>query len=92
VLFRSPGTYLGLALTTVVHVINPGRIILGGSLIRLGDDFITQVRRTVNEHVLPQLADRLDIVLSELDDKMVVLGAGALLLERELDLWQSYSR
>ncbi len=90
-LIQDVGMYLGLALTTVVHVLNPGRIILGGSLIRLGDDFIAQVRRTVNEHVLPQLADQLDIVLSELDDKMVVLGAGALLLERELDLWQSYS-
>jgi glucokinase-like ROK family protein len=82
---------LGLALTTVIHLLNPRRIILGGNLARMGERFIDQVRRTVQEHALPQLADQTDIVLSDLGDKTVLLGAGALLLERELGLWQSHS-
>jgi predicted NBD/HSP70 family sugar kinase len=81
---------LGLALTTVIHLLNPRRIILGGDLIRLGDRFIEQVRRTVQERALSQLADQTDIVLSNLGDKTVLLGAGALLLERELGLWRSH--
>lgn len=81
---------LGLALTTVIHLLNPRRIILGGNLIHMGDLFIDHVRRTVQERALSQLADQTDIVLSNLGDKTVLLGAGALLLERELGLWQSH--
>jgi N-acetylglucosamine repressor len=89
-LIERMGVTLGLALATVIHLVNPRRIILGGNLIRLGDLFIDRVRRTVHERALPQLADQTDIVLSNLDDKTVLLGAGALLLERELGLWQSH--
>jgi glucokinase-like ROK family protein len=90
-LIEQVGSTLGLALTTVIHLLNPRRIILGGNLARMGDRFIDHVRRTVQERALPQLADQTDIVLSDLGDKTVLLGAGALLLERELGLWQSHS-
>ncbi len=89
-LIAEMGEALGMVLTTLIHLLNPRRIILGGSLIRMGDVLIDHIRKTVQERALPQLASATDIVLSSLDENMVLLGAGSLLLEQELGLWKSH--
>jgi glucokinase-like ROK family protein len=87
-LIERMGYYLGLALTNLIHLLNPRRIIIGGSLIRLGDTLFDKIKHTVRESALESLASQADIVPSKLGDHMVLLGAGALVMERELGLWQ----
>jgi N-acetylglucosamine repressor len=82
------GYYLGFALTNLIHLLNPQRIIIGGSLIRLGESLFDRIQHTVRERVLDSLASQTDIVPSNLGDHMVLLGTGALVMERELGLWQ----
>jgi predicted NBD/HSP70 family sugar kinase len=87
-LIERMGYYLGFALANLIHLLNPRRIIIGGSLIRLGDSLFDKIQRTVRERALDSLASQTDIVPSNLGDHMVLLGAGALVMERELGLWQ----
>jgi DNA-binding Lrp family transcriptional regulator len=61
---------------------------VGGSLIRLGDTLFDKIKHTVRESALQSLASQIDILPSNLGDHMVLLGVGALVMERELGLWQ----
>lgn len=78
--------YLGRALVIVINLLNPYYVILTGSLLTLGDLFIDTVRKTVQNHTLPYVTSRTQIVAEPLDDKSIMYGAGAFLLERELGL------
>ncbi len=78
--------YLGRALVIVVNLLNPYYVVLTGSLLAFGDQFIDTVRKTVHNHTLPYITSRTQIVAEPVDDKSIMYGAGAFLLERELGL------
>lgn len=85
-LVKTAGSYLGQALITVVGLLNPKEIILTGSMVRLGDMFLSEVRRTVEEGAFAYIAKHTDVTLTSLGDDAILLGAGAMLLEKELGL------
>ncbi len=70
----------------VVNLLNPYYVVLTGSLLAFGDQFIDTVRKTVHNHTLPYITSRTQIVAEPVDDKSIMYGAGAFLLERELGL------
>jgi predicted NBD/HSP70 family sugar kinase len=78
--------YLGQALTIMIHMVNPRQIILTGTLITLGDRFLNQVQATIRERVFPYMLENVEIIVSPDEDRAIMLGAGAMLLEHELDL------
>jgi N-acetylglucosamine repressor len=78
--------YLGRALVIVINLLNPYYVVLTGSLLTFGDLFIDTVRKTVHDHTLPYITSRTQIVAEPLDDKSIMYGAGAFLLECELGL------
>ena len=78
--------YLGRALVIVINLLNPYYVVLTGSLLTFGDRFINTVRQTVHDHTLPYITSRTQIVAEPLDDKSIMYGAGAFLLEQELGL------
>ncbi len=85
-LVEKAASYLGHALLIVTHLLNPKLIILTGSVVELGEHFVQQVRRTIHEHTLPHISSQIDIMVNRLDDRSILLGAGAVLLEQELGL------
>jgi N-acetylglucosamine repressor len=85
-LVRTAGTYLGQALITVVHLLNPRQIILTGSLVRLGDVFFNEIRHMVEERAFTYISTKTDVIQTKLGDDSILLGAGAMLLEKELGL------
>ncbi len=85
-LIDKAATYLGRALVIVINLLNPYYVVLTGSLLTFGDRFIDMVRTTVHDHTLPYITSRTQIVAESLDDKSIMYGAGAFLLERELGL------
>jgi len=78
------GYYLGLAVSWLVSILNPGYIVLGGSILRLGESLLAEIRRTVQERTLPALAANTEIVPSSLGADVGIIGAAALVLSREL--------
>ncbi len=85
-LVETAAAYLGRALVMVAHLLNPKCIVITGSIIELGDTFIDRVRQTTYEHTLPYIASQMEIIANRLDDRSILLGAGAFLLEQELGL------
>ena len=49
---REAGTWLGLGLVNLLHLFNPAAIILGGSVMRLGDLYLDPARQVIAEHIL----------------------------------------
>jgi len=76
------GEYLGLGAANVVNILNPRRIILGGGVVTgSGDLLLDQVRKTVRERAMSQLADDVEVVPAALGDQAGVTGAVRLAAE-----------
>ncbi|NJN33390.1 MAG: ROK family protein [Saprospiraceae bacterium] len=73
---------LGKALSSLVQVFNPERIILGGKFASVGDFLVYPVLKGLNLHGLPRLVNDCDVVVSKLSDKAEMLGAYALVMDQ----------
>lgn len=76
------GRYFGIGLSTVVQVLNPDRIVIGGGLARIGSLLMDPCLRALDENIHPVLIDSAEIVFSTLWEDAAMLGAGALVWER----------
>jgi glucokinase len=72
------GYYLGLGLASVVQLIDPERIVMGGGVSRIGLPLLKAVRKTVFSRVQMFPGRRLDIVLSKLGGDAGIIGASRL--------------
>ena len=76
-LISTAGYYAGIGLSTVVHVVNPELIVIGGGLTRIGPTFIESSVQGLKENVHPVLFESVRIVPWQLGDDSGVLGAAA---------------
>ena len=49
---RQAGASLGLGLVNLLHLFNPAAIVLGGSVMKLGDLFLDPARQVIERHIL----------------------------------------
>jgi predicted NBD/HSP70 family sugar kinase len=80
------GYYLGIATANLVGALNIQRILIGGSVARFGRALIEPIRREMRQQALAALADETMVEETSLGEDIVILGAAALLLSRELGL------
>jgi glucokinase-like ROK family protein len=74
-LVREGGRRLGHAVASLVSFLNPGMVVIGGGVSRLGHSLLAEVRSAVYRRSLPLATGNLPIVLSELGDLAGVTGA-----------------
>ncbi|MTH54606.1 ROK family protein [Bacillus mangrovi] len=79
-LFRQAGRYLGTAVTNLIHVMNPSKIIIGGGISKAGDLLLDPVREVVRQRALDPEAKKTPIVASGLGDEAALIGAVTLIL------------
>jgi len=72
------GEALGMGLVNVIHIFNPQIIILGGSVVQIGDLFMEPARRVVEERAMKVLREAVRIVTAQLGPDVGLIGAGAL--------------
>jgi predicted NBD/HSP70 family sugar kinase len=77
---------LGRALAGLVGALSVREIRIVGSVTDFGDGWLEVVRREVAQHALPLLAQETSVTFGRGDERIVALGAAALLLTRELGL------
>jgi predicted NBD/HSP70 family sugar kinase len=77
---------VSFAIACLVSVINVKRILLVGSVTRLGDAWMAMIVEEMKKRALPMLTQETEIAFGELGSKSVILGASALLLTQELGL------
>lgn len=70
---------LGQALSAVVMMLNPERIVISGEFIRLGDFLLDSLRRELELRCFPEAVRRLKISLSELDTFDTAFGAAIMM-------------
>jgi glucokinase-like ROK family protein len=74
-LVRDGGRRVGSVLAGLVSFFNPGLIVIGGGLSRLGHTLLAEIRSVVYRQSLPLATGNLPVVLSELGEDAGVVGA-----------------
>jgi len=69
------GEYIGIALASLINVVNPGMIIIGGSVSLMGDLFLEPIRQTATKRSLPASAQDVRITAAYLGQRSSGLGA-----------------
>ncbi|SFH38672.1 ROK family protein [Pedobacter insulae] len=72
---------LGKGLATLIHILNPKRIVLSGRGARAGKMLLPAIQQAINEFCIPRIADQTSIVLSTLADNAELLAAASLVIE-----------
>ncbi len=83
---RQIGHYLGIAVSSLVTVANIPLVVLAGSVAGLGDDLVRAITSEMEQRLLPMLAERTRVKVSELGEESIMLGAAALPLANELGI------
>lgn len=74
--------YLSSAITTLVNLLNPDMIILGGSFSRLGGLVIKPIQEIINSTALVKDLSKTKLKQSELGPKGIAIGAATLAIEQ----------
>ena len=74
------GEAVGRTLSTMVTLLNPDLIVIGGSLARAGEVLFDSIRRAITRHAMPPAGSEITVVAGELLDDAEVRGAAAIML------------
>lgn len=86
VMLMNVAGYVGTAIASLVGVLNINKLILSGDVTGFGERFLTTINAELQKRVLPSMAADAKLSFSRLGDEIVILGAAALLLLKELGL------
>jgi predicted NBD/HSP70 family sugar kinase len=73
---------LGIKIASLVNLLNPEMVVIGGGLEEAGDVFLNKVTLTVKEWAFREVTEDLKIVYSQLRENSVALGAASLVMQR----------
>jgi glucokinase len=66
---------LGLAISNVIALLHPERVILGGGVSLMGSLFWNRLRKEVQARTIPLFVSQVDVVRAKLEENVVVIGA-----------------
>ncbi|MBC8987706.1 ROK family protein [Pedobacter sp. N36a] len=72
---------IGKGLATLIHIINPELIVLGGRGALAGKMMMAPIQQAIHEFCIPRLAEQTEIRVSELNADSGLLGAATLVIE-----------
>jgi predicted NBD/HSP70 family sugar kinase len=84
---RDAGRHIGVALANLCNLVNPERIVVGGSMGYAGDLLLDPLREAVALRAIPSAAEDVEVVLGELGERAELLGAVALVLHEAGPAW-----
>jgi glucokinase len=77
-LIISTGRYLGIGLATIVQVLNPETIVIGGGLTNIGPMLLDPCTESLRQNIHPVLWGTGRIVLGQFQQDVSVIGAAAM--------------
>lgn len=81
-LLKHVGQNLGRGIAILIHLFNPGLIVLSGIGSVPGKYWLPPVQQAINEHSIGKLAENIEIKISKLGPSAELIGAAALVIER----------
>ncbi len=76
--------YLGIAVAGVLNLMNPGAVIIGGGIARLGERLLVPLRETVLRRTFVSSVAASEIMSSALGPRSIAIGAATIVLEAAL--------
>ncbi|MFB7463172.1 ROK family protein [Streptomyces sp. NPDC056224] len=74
------GRHVGSGVASLCNLLNPSRVVLGGSLAEAGELVLAPIRESVGRYAIPSAARQLSVLTGSLGGRAEVLGALALVL------------
>ncbi len=81
-LFASAGRYLGIGIASLLHILNPEAVILGGGVSKGWDLFYPSMNEEIGKRCFSEIVDRTKILPASLGDSAGMLGAARLAFEK----------
>ena len=78
-IFKIIGEYIGIGLTSVVNLLNPEKIIIGGGVAEAGDILLNPIKDTINRRAMTIQKNAVEIVPAQLGNTAGVIGASLLI-------------
>lgn len=72
---------MGKGIATLIHIMNPERVVLSGRGAAAGKLLLPPVLRAINEFCIPKLVENTDVIVSSLTYQAELLGAASLVIE-----------
>ena len=66
-------------MTSVINLLNPEKVIIGGGVAEAGDLLFDPIRRTIKERAMVVAGEAVEIVPAELGNSAGVIGASMLI-------------
>jgi predicted NBD/HSP70 family sugar kinase len=81
-LLSDVGFMLGKGIAILIHILNPGLIVLSGRGAKAEKILMSPVQQALNQYCIPRLVEHTEIVVSRLVQDAGLTGAAALVMER----------
>jgi glucokinase-like ROK family protein len=81
---REAAEYLGIAVAGVLNLMDPGMVVIGGGLARLGEILLEPLRRSLHHRTLVTSIAPATVTTSQLGPRAVAIGAATLVLQTAL--------
>jgi len=76
------GRHIGSALASLINLLNPSMVIIGGGVAQAGPCLLDPLRQAIGEHTMRASREAVQVVLSRLGPRAVSMGAVALALKQ----------
>lgn len=73
--------HVGQGLAILIHLMNPGAIVLGGKGSVVGKLWMAPIQQAINEHCIPKLTSYTEFYISDLTVNAQLIGGAALAVE-----------
>lgn len=73
--------HVGRGLAILIHLMNPGAIMLSGLGSEVGKIWMAPIQQAINEHCIPRLKDGTDWFVSTLHSKAQLIGGAVIMVE-----------
>ncbi|MBR6162342.1 ROK family protein [bacterium] len=78
-IFEVIGEYIGIGLVSVINLLNPEKIVIGGGVADAGELLFGPIKRTIELRAMPIQAKAVQVVHAELGNTAGVIGASLLI-------------
>ena len=78
-IFTIIGEYIGIGLASVVNLLNPEKIIIGGGVAAAGDILLNPIKETLVKRAMPISGAAVEVVPAQLGNTAGVIGASLLI-------------
>ncbi|MFQ5455506.1 MAG: ROK family protein [Nitrospirota bacterium] len=76
--FQNMGRYLGIAITSLINLLNPDMVIIGGGVLTSWELFINITKKEIKKRAIRPSAKNVRIVPAHLREKAGLIGAGGI--------------